>query len=91
MKNTKSKKTTGNVTETLRKIISAGSPSDISKELISTAMGQANKTKDEISAKVTSEVISWIKKIDFGKEFTKIAQEHKFKITAEVEILKKNK
>ena len=92
MKNTKTKKTTekvGNVTDTIRKIISAGSPSDISKELISTAIGQANKTKDDISAKVTNEVISWIKKIDFGKEFTKFAQEHKFKISAEVEILKK--
>ena len=30
-----------------------------------------------------------IQKIDFVKEFAKFAENHKFKITAEVEVLKK--
>lgn len=89
MKKTKEKK--NNVTDTFKKIISAGSASDISKELLHTAMGQVNKTKDDISAKVTNEMISLIRKIDFVKEFSKFAEDHKFKISAEVEIIKKNK
>jgi hypothetical protein len=94
MKNTKDKKaksTTGNMTDALKKIMSAGSASDISKELLHTALGQVNKTKDDISAKVTNEMISLIRKIDFVKEFSKFAEDHKFKISAEVEIIKKNK
>ncbi|MBC7457918.1 MAG: hypothetical protein H7235_06545 [Bdellovibrionaceae bacterium] len=94
MKNTKNNKvqsTTGNMTDTLKKIMSAGSASDISKELLHTALGQVNKTKDDISAKVTNEMIALIRKIDFVKEFSKFAENHKFKISAEVEIIKKNK
>ncbi len=79
------------MTDTLKKIISAGSPSDMSKELLHTALNQVNKTKDDISAKVTNEMIALIRKIDFIKEFSKFAEDHKFKISAEVEILKKNK
>ncbi len=89
MKKNKEKK--NNVTDTFKKIISAGSASDISKELLHTAMGQVNKTKDDISAKVTNEMIALIRKIDFVKEFSKFAEDHKFKISAEVEIIKKNK
>lgn len=94
MKNQKDKNTkssTGNVADTLKKIISAGSASDISKELLHTALNQVNKTKDDISAKVTNEMISLVRKIDFVKEFSKFAEDHKFKISAEVEIIKKNK
>ena len=93
MKNTKDKKqkSSRNMTDTLKKIISAGSPSDMSKELLHTALNQVNKTKDDISAKVTNEMIALIRKIDFIKEFSKFAEDHKFKISAEVEILKKNK
>lgn len=94
MKNTKDKKAKsagGNMTDALKKIMSAGSPSDISKELLHTALGQVNKTKDDISAKVTNEMIALIRKIDFVKEFSKFAEDHKFKISAEVEIIKKNK
>lgn len=79
------------MTDTLKKIMSAGSPTDISKELLQTALGQVNKTKDDISAKVTNEMISLIRKIDFVKEFSKFAEDHKFKISAEVEIIKKSK
>lgn len=77
------------ITDALKKIITAGSPSDISKELLTTVVGQVLKTKDDITLKATNEMISLIRKIDFVKEFSKFAENHKFKISAEIEILKK--
>ena len=76
--------------EALKKIIGAGSAADISKELIGTVMGQALKAKDDITLKVSNEMIALVHKIDFVKEFSKFAENHKFKITAEIEILKKD-
>ena len=78
------------LTETLKKILSAGSPSDISKELLSTVVGQVLKTKDDITLKATNEMIALIQKIDFVKEFSKFAETHKFKVSAEIEVIKKN-
>ena len=78
------------LTETLKKILSAGSPSDISKELLGTIVGQVLKTKDDITLKATNEMISLIQKIDFVNEFSKFAETHKFKISAEIEVTKKN-
>lgn len=77
------------LSETLKKIISSGSPTEISKEIIGTVLGQALKAKDDITLKVSNEMISLVRKIDFVKEFSKFAENHKFKITAEVEIIKK--
>ena len=79
----------GKFSDTFKKIISAGSASDISKELMGTVLGQALKAKDDISTKVTNEMISLVRKIDFIKEFSKFAENHKFKVTAEIEIMKK--
>ncbi len=77
------------ISETLKKIMSSGSPTEISKEIISTVVGQALKAKDDVAGKVTNEMIALVKKIDFVKEFSKFAENHKFKITAEIEISKK--
>lgn len=77
------------ISDTIKKIISAGSPTEISKELIGTVLTQALKAKDDVSLKVTNEMIALVRKIDFVKEFSKFAQNHKFKVTAEIEILKK--
>lgn len=82
IKNKNSRSSAGKMSDTLK---------DISKDFLNTALGQVNKTKEDISAKVTSEMISLIRKIDFIKEFSKFAEDHKFKISAEVEIIKKNK
>ncbi len=78
------------LTETLRKILTAGSPSEISKELLGTVVGQVLKTKDDITLRATNEMIALIQKIDFVKEFSKFAENHKFKISAEIEVIKKN-
>lgn len=77
------------ITDTIRKIISSGSPTEISKELLTTVVGQVLKTKDDITLKATNEMITLIRKIDFVNEFSKFAENHKFKVSAEIEILKK--
>lgn len=59
------------------------------KELLTVLVQSANKSKDEITQKVTKEAIGIIQKIDFVKEFSKFAETHKFKITAEIDIIKK--
>ena len=76
--------------EAIKKIISSGSPSEISKEILTTVMGQALKAKDDITLKVSNEMIALVQKIDFVKEFSKFTESHKFKVTAEIEILKKD-
>lgn len=86
----KDSKITDGITDTIKKIITAGSPADISKELLTTVVGQALKAKDDITLKATNEMIAIIRKIDFIKEFSKFAENHKFKISAEIEILKKD-
>ena len=78
------------ISDAIKKILTAGSPTDISKELLTTVVGQVLKTKDDITLKATNEMISLIQKIDFVKEFSKFAENHKFKVTAEIEILKKD-
>lgn len=88
-KNTDSATTTEKVAETLKKIITSGSPSEISKEIIGTVLGQALKAKDDITLRVSNEMISLVRKIDFVKEFSKFAENHKFKINAEIEIVRK--
>lgn len=84
------KKESSQIAETIRKIITAGSPTEISKELIGTVLNQAMKTKDDITSIVTNEMLSLVRKIDFVKEFSKFAENHKFKVTAEIEIMKKD-
>jgi len=77
------------LTDTLKKIISSGSPTEISKEILGTVVGQVLKTKDDITLKATNKMIALIQKIDFVKEFSKFAENHKFKVSAEIEIIKK--
>ena len=89
-KSTETSSTGEKIGEALKKIISSGSPTEISKEIIGTVVGQAVKAKDDITLKVSNEMIALVRKIDFVKEFAKFAENHKFKITAEVEILKKD-
>ena len=78
------------ISETLKKIISSGSPTEISKEILGTVVTQVLKTKDDITLKATNEMIALIRKIDFVQEFSKFAETHKFKISAEIEITKKD-
>lgn len=82
--------TTEKLGDALKKIISSGSPAEISKEIMATMLGQAIKAKDDITLKVSNEMIALVQKIDFVKEFSKFSETHKFKISAEIEIIKKD-
>ncbi len=90
-KNTEQTAQKNTVKDAFKKILASGSATEISKELFQSAVGQVQKTKSDISEKVTQEILTLIKKIDFVKEFSQFAEDHKFKVTAEIEIIKKKK
>ncbi|WP_413287473.1 hypothetical protein [Bdellovibrio sp. HCB337] len=60
------------------------------KEVLQLLLQSASKSKDEITQRMSKELVAMIQKIDLVKEFSKFAETHKFKISAEVEILKKD-
>ena len=60
------------------------------KEIITTLVQSANKSKDEITNRVSKEIIGIVSKIDWVKEMAKFAETHKFKISAEIDIIKKH-
>jgi hypothetical protein len=61
------------------------------KDILNTLIQNASKTKELIANQVTKEIINIISKIDFVKEASRFVEDHKFKISAEVEVLKKKK
>lgn len=60
------------------------------KEILGVLVQGANKSKDEITNRVSNEVIRIISKIDWVKEFAKFAESHKFRISAEIDIVRKD-
>jgi hypothetical protein len=61
------------------------------KEILQMILQGAVKSKDDIVNRVSREMIGILQKIDFVKEFSRFAEDHKFIIKAEVEIQKKQK
>lgn len=61
------------------------------KEMLGVLMASANKSKDEITNRVSNEVIKIISKIDWVKEFARFAETHKFRVSAEIDIIRKEK
>lgn len=60
------------------------------KETLNLLLTGASKGRDELMNRVSNEIIRVINKIDFVKEASRFVEEHKFKITAEVEVTKKD-
>jgi hypothetical protein len=60
------------------------------KEVLNLILQGASKSKDELMERVGSEILKVVSKIDFVKEASKFVEEHKFKVTAEIEVLKKD-
>ena len=60
------------------------------KELLNLILQSAQKSKDEITQRVSKEMISMIQKIDLTKEVSRFAESHKFRISAEIEFIKKD-
>jgi hypothetical protein len=92
--------------ETLKKVMTAGvsaafmteegvrsylSDLKLPKEILNVLIQGANKSKDEITQRVTKEAVAILQKIDFVKEVSRFVETHKFKITAEIDIVKKDK
>lgn len=63
----------------------------IPKDVLQMFIQAASKQKDDMQLKVTKEISGLLKKIDWVSEVSRFAETHKFKITAEIEILKKTK
>lgn len=95
----------GLLTETMKKVFTAGvsaafmteeslrsyvSELKLPKEALNLLIQGASKSKDEITKRVTNEIVGIIQKIDFVKEASRFAETHKFKITAEIDIIKKD-
>jgi hypothetical protein len=64
---------------------------EMPKEVVSNMIQNANKSKEELLNRVSNEVIRLIHKIDFVKEASRFVEEHKFKVTAEIDVVKKDK
>ena len=61
------------------------------KEILNLVIQSANKSKEEITQRVTKEAVGILQKVDFVKEFSRFAETHKFRITMDVEIMKRQK
>lgn len=94
------------VGETLKKLLTAGvsaafmteesirtfvSELRLPKETLNLLLQGASKSKEELMSRVSREVINIISKIDFVKEASRFAEEHKFRISAEIEVIKKDR
>lgn len=60
------------------------------KDVLNLLLQSANKSKEDVINKISNEVIKVINKIDFVAEASRFVEEHKFKISAEVEVVKKH-
>lgn len=91
--------------ETLKKVFSAGVSAafmteenirsylgelKLPKEILNVIVQSANKSKEELTQRVSREVTQILGRIDWVKEIAKFAETHKFKITAEIDIVKKS-
>jgi hypothetical protein len=69
---------------------SALSGMNLPKEVLTTILSQANRSKEDFLNRIGNETIKLMSKIDFVKEASRFVEEHKFKIQAEIEVVKKD-
>ncbi|MCC7404992.1 MAG: hypothetical protein IT288_11400 [Bdellovibrionales bacterium] len=94
------------VSEAIKKVISAGigaafmteesirnylAEVRLPKDVMNMLLQSAAKSKEELLDRVGNEVVRIVSKIDFVQEASRFVEEHKFKISAEVEVIKKDK
>jgi len=60
------------------------------KEVLNLLLQGAQKSKDELMDRVGNEIIKIVRKIDFVQEASRFAEEHKFRVTAEIDVVRKN-
>lgn len=59
------------------------------KEVLNLILQNAAKSKEQLMNRVGNEISTMIKKIDFVDEASRFVEGHKFKISAEIEVIKK--
>ncbi len=62
---------------------------NLPKEVLASILQGANRSKEDFLNKIGNETIKLISKIDFVKEASRFVEEHKFRIAAEIEVVKK--
>jgi hypothetical protein len=73
--------------ESLRRLVT---DMHLPKETLNLLLQGAARSKEELMNRVSREVIAIISKIDFVKEASRFVEEHKFRIVAEVEVMRKD-
>ncbi|MEZ4871666.1 MAG: hypothetical protein R2827_05340 [Bdellovibrionales bacterium] len=61
------------------------------KEVLQLLVQGATKSKEEMMGVVSKEVVRIIKGIDFVEEASRFAENHKFRINAEIEVVRRDK
>jgi hypothetical protein len=69
---------------------SALSGLNLPKEVLTSILQGANRSKEEFLNKIGNETIKLMSKIDFVKEASRFVEEHKFRIQAEIEVVKRD-
>ena len=59
------------------------------KDLLKALLDNANRSKEEVLNRVSNEAVRMIQKVDFVKEASRFVENHKFRISAEIEVEKK--
>lgn len=92
------------LTDTLKKLVTAGlgaafmteesirsyvSELKLPKDVMQLLLQGANKSKQELMNRVSNEVIKIINRIDFVDEASRFVEEHKFRVSAEIEVIRK--
>ena len=60
------------------------------KDVMGVMLNGAQKSKDELMDRVGNEIIKIVRKIDFVKEASRFVEEHKFRVVAEVDVIRKD-
>lgn len=104
MSDSNDEKENAGIADSLKKIFSVGisaafmtedairgylSDIKLPKDVLNIILTGAAKSKDELMNRVSGEVVKILSKIDFVKEASRFVEEHKFRISAEVEVVKK--
>ncbi len=60
------------------------------KEVLTTILQGASRSKEDFLNRIGNETVKLISKIDFVKEASRFVEEHKFHISADIEVVKRN-
>ncbi len=62
---------------------------NLPKDVLQSILQGANRSKEDLLNKIGNETIRLISKVDFVKEASRFVEEHKFRIQAEIEVVRK--